>query len=84
MFHFLNLISHIPILSHLFPTELFLDNQPGRDLREKLREKERMQQEKERRLERFKSPKKNRDAPSDGDEKKEKELHITPGKNILK
>lgn len=43
-----------------------------------------MQQEKERRLERFKSPKKNRDAPSDGDEKKEKELHITPGKHVLK
>lgn len=55
------------------------ENQSGRDLREKLREKERLQQqEKERRMERFRSPKKNRDVPSDAEDKKEKELHITP------
>lgn len=57
----------------------YADSSISRDLREKLREKERLQQEKERRLERFRSPKKNRDVPSDTEEKKEKELHITPG-----
>lgn len=58
---------------------IYIENQSGRDLREVLREKERIQQEKDRRRERFRSPKKNRDAPSDTEEKKEKELHITPG-----
>ncbi|XP_042906651.1 cyclin-dependent kinase 11B isoform X1 [Parasteatoda tepidariorum] len=52
----------------------------GRDLREKLREKERLHQERERRLERFRSPpKESKDAPSAvTEERKEKELHITP------
>ncbi|KFM82790.1 hypothetical protein X975_14657, partial [Stegodyphus mimosarum] len=51
----------------------------SRDLREKLREKERLQQEKERRLERFRSPPKDRgEITVESEEKKEKELHISP------
>ncbi|XP_054714916.1 cyclin-dependent kinase 11B-like isoform X2 [Uloborus diversus] len=51
----------------------------GRDLREKLREKERLQQEKERRLERFRSPSKDHESGAPpSEEKKSKSLHISP------
>ncbi|GIY96188.1 hypothetical protein CEXT_48941 [Caerostris extrusa] len=52
------------------------DNQSNRDLREKLREKERIQQEKERRLERFRSPPK--EGEEGADESIEKEKKILP------
>ncbi|XP_055936518.1 cyclin-dependent kinase 11B-like isoform X2 [Argiope bruennichi] len=49
----------------------------GRDLREKLREKERIQQEKERRLERFRtSPKEQDEIPSENIEKDKKALPL--------
>ncbi|GBM57228.1 Cyclin-dependent kinase 11B [Araneus ventricosus] len=49
----------------------------GRDLREKLREKERIQQEKERRLERFRSsPKEQNEAPAENTEKEKKVLPL--------
>lgn len=65
-------------------TNYFLDNKStSRDLREKLREKERILQEKERRLHRFQSPRKEQKETTADIEEKGKDVQILQGYFLL-